>query len=104
VTAGTLIGGWDSVWTLLVLIGWARPVLDLIFCAHMVKPVCVVKPFDPAAAGCAHLGSRVRVSPAFAEKVYDIVSPGTTIVVTDAPALRPSPAAHAIFLMEAAKR
>lgn len=50
------------------------------------------------------LGRRVRVSPAFAEKVYDIVSPGTTIVVTDAPALRPSPSAHAVFLMEAAKQ
>ncbi|MGZ5002527.1 MAG: hypothetical protein ACXWBM_04970, partial [Chthoniobacterales bacterium] len=50
------------------------------------------------------LGRRVRVSPAFAEKVYDIVSPGTTIVVTDAPALRPLPSAHAIFLMEAAKQ
>jgi hypothetical protein len=50
------------------------------------------------------LGRRVRVSPAFAEKVYDIVSPGTTIVVTDAPALRPSPSAHAVLLMEAAKR
>jgi L,D-transpeptidase catalytic domain len=50
------------------------------------------------------LGRRVRVSPAFAEKVYDVVSPGTTIVVTDAPALRPSPSVHAVFLMEAAKR
>ena len=50
------------------------------------------------------LGRRVHVSPAFAEKLYDIVSPGTTVVVTDAPALRPSPSAHAIFLMEAAKR
>jgi hypothetical protein len=50
------------------------------------------------------LGHRVRVSPAFAEKVYDIVSSGTTIVVTDAPALRPSPLSHAVFLMEAAKK
>ncbi len=50
------------------------------------------------------LGRRVRVSPSFAEKVYATVSPGTTIVVTDAPALRPSPSAHAVFLMEAAKK
>lgn len=50
------------------------------------------------------LGRRVRVPPAFAEKVYDIVAPGTTVVVTDAPALRPSPSAHAVFLMEAAKQ
>lgn len=50
------------------------------------------------------LGRRVRVSPAFAEKVYDTVSPGTTVVVTDAPALQPSPSAHAVFLMEATKQ
>jgi len=50
------------------------------------------------------LARRVRISPAFAAKVYDIVSPGTTVVVTDAPALRPSPSAHAVFLMEAAKQ
>jgi hypothetical protein len=49
------------------------------------------------------IGRRVHVSPEFAEKVYDIVSPGTTIVVTDAPALRTSPSARAVFLMEAAK-
>jgi hypothetical protein len=46
----------------------------------------------------------VHLSPAFAEKVYDIVSPGTTVVVTDAPALRNSPSARAVFLMEAAKQ
>jgi hypothetical protein len=50
------------------------------------------------------LARRVRISPAFAEKVYDIVTPGTTIVVTDAPALHDSPSAHAVFLMEAARR
>ena len=50
------------------------------------------------------IGRRLHVSPAFAEKVYDIVSPGTTLVVTDAPALRTLPSAHAIFLMKAAKK
>ena len=50
------------------------------------------------------IGRRVRVSPVFAGKVYDIVSPGTTIVITDAPALRPSRPSHAILLMEAAKQ
>lgn len=49
------------------------------------------------------IGRRMHVSPEFAEKLYDLVSPGTTVVVTDAPALRPSPSAHAVFLMEAAK-
>lgn len=50
------------------------------------------------------LGRRIHLSQVFAEKVYDIVSPGTTVVVTDAPALRPSASAHAVFLMEAAKQ
>lgn len=50
------------------------------------------------------IGRRVHVSLAFTEKIYDLVSPGTTIVITDAPALRPSPSAHAVFFMEAAKQ
>ncbi len=50
------------------------------------------------------LGRRVHVSPGFAHKVYDLVSPGTTIVVTDAPALHPSSALQPVFLMEAQKK
>jgi len=38
------------VWSLLVLIGGAQPILDFIFWAHMIKPVYFVKPFDPTAA------------------------------------------------------
>ena len=45
-----LIGGWHVAWSLLVLIGWAQPILDFIFWAHMIKPVYFVKPFDPTAA------------------------------------------------------
>ena len=37
------------VWSLLVLIGGAQPILDFIFWAHMIKPVYFVKPFDPIA-------------------------------------------------------
>jgi hypothetical protein len=47
---GALIGGWHLVWALLVLVGSAQPILDFIFWAHMLKPVYVVKPFDPIAA------------------------------------------------------
>jgi hypothetical protein len=47
---GALIGGWHLVWSLLVLIGWAQPIIDFIFWAHMIKPVYFVKPFDPVAA------------------------------------------------------
>ena len=45
-----LIGGWHVIWSLLVLIGWAQPILDFIFWAHMIKPVYFVKPFDPTAS------------------------------------------------------
>jgi hypothetical protein len=45
-----LIGSWHVLWSLLVLIGCAQPILDFIFWAHMIKPVYVVKPFDPVAA------------------------------------------------------
>ena len=47
---GALIGGWHLVWSLLVLIGWAQPILDFIFWAHMIQQVYFVKPFDPLAA------------------------------------------------------
>ena len=45
-----LIAGWHVIWSVLVLIGWAQPILDFIFWAHMIKPVYFVKPFDPMAA------------------------------------------------------
>ena len=45
-----LIGGWHLVWSLLVLIGWAQPILDFIFWAHMIKPVYFIKQFDLLAA------------------------------------------------------
>jgi hypothetical protein len=32
-----------------VLLGWAQPIIDFIFWAHMIQPVYVIKPFDPAA-------------------------------------------------------
>jgi hypothetical protein len=47
---GALIGGWHFVWSLVVGIGWAQPIIDFIFWAHMIKPVYVIKPFDPVAA------------------------------------------------------
>jgi len=34
------------------------------------------------------LGKRVRVSPEFAGKLYEVLNPGATIIVTDAPAVR----------------
>lgn len=37
-------------WALLVLIGWAQPLIDFIFWAHMIKSIYVVKGFDLPAA------------------------------------------------------
>ena len=45
-----LIAVWHVAWSVLVLTGWAQPILDFIFWAHMIKPVYFVKPFDPVAA------------------------------------------------------
>ncbi len=47
---GALIGGWHLLWSLLVLLGWAQPLIDFIFWAHMIKSIYVVKAFDPIAA------------------------------------------------------
>jgi hypothetical protein len=47
---GALIGGWHVVWSVLVLLHWAQPILDFVFWAHMIQPVYIVKSFDPAAA------------------------------------------------------
>lgn len=47
---GALIGGWHLVWSALVFLGGAQPILDFIFWAHMIQPVYVIKPFDLSAA------------------------------------------------------
>jgi hypothetical protein len=45
-----VLGGWHVIWAILVLLGWAQPSIDFIFWAHMIQPVYVIKPFNPAAA------------------------------------------------------
>ena len=43
---GLLLAAWHLFWVLLVAIGWAQPVLDFIFWAHMIQPVYMVRAFD----------------------------------------------------------
>jgi hypothetical protein len=50
VVVGALVGGWHLLWSLLVLIGCAQPIIDFVFWAHMIRPVYIVKSFDPVAA------------------------------------------------------
>jgi hypothetical protein len=47
---GALIGAWHVLWALLVLFGWAQPLIDFIFWAHMIQPIYVIKAFDAKAA------------------------------------------------------
>ena len=46
-----LISGWHLVWVALVAVGWAQPLINFIFWAHMIRPVYTVGPFDALAAG-----------------------------------------------------
>lgn len=48
--AGALLAGWHVLWALLVLLGWAQPIIDFTFWAHMINPIYVIKAFDPFAA------------------------------------------------------
>ena len=45
-TLGLFIGGWHLVWSLLILVGWAQPLLDFIFWVHMIANPYQVTGFD----------------------------------------------------------
>ncbi len=49
-TIGLFIGGAHLVWSLLVALGWAQPLVDFVLWMHMVNMPYVVKPFDIGAA------------------------------------------------------
>ncbi len=34
------------------------------------------------------ISERLRINPEFAQKVYDIIQPGTTVIITDQPVVR----------------
>lgn len=41
-----LYGGWHLLWSALVAVGWAQPILNFVFWMHFLKPAFVVGPFD----------------------------------------------------------
>ena len=50
-TVGAVVlGGWHVLWSLLILLGWAQPLIDFSMWAHMAHFAVVVGPFDAGAA------------------------------------------------------
>jgi hypothetical protein len=42
---GALLGGWHLLWSLLVALGVAQPLIDFLFWIHFIKPVYVIESF-----------------------------------------------------------
>ncbi len=49
-TVGAFIAGWHIVWSLLVAVGWAQPLINFVLWMHMMSMPWVVKPFDLTAS------------------------------------------------------
>ena len=49
-TVAILLGGWHLVWSVLVAVGWAQPLIDFIFWIHFIRPVYVVEKFNVGTA------------------------------------------------------
>lgn len=43
---GILFGGWHLLWSVLVALRLAQPLVDFIFWMHFIKPVYVIEPFS----------------------------------------------------------
>ena len=47
---GTITGGVHLVWSILIMLGFAQPLLDFIFKVHMIKATFVVDDFNAGLA------------------------------------------------------
>ena len=41
-----LLGGWHLLWSALVAVGWAQPLINFIFWLHFIRPVYVIERFN----------------------------------------------------------